>query len=412
LDPALTTEDGASAEQPAPLEPIALARARTTMLSRVLDLVLDDGATIRGWAARDLARDRALRLWLRQQPQSGPARVYADGVCEVDVLVEPETLRAKLTEMLEPAPVDDPFTAEAVSNAATAWPRLWATGAADPSMLSARKPVGWEDVSAENIARGGRAAAADALLALQEQIALLEVSPGVHVNEFFDASPAAFDAFRASLATTADVEVRLEPDQVALAEARIKWADLIALLVRVCDEHYEGDRFRAADFREMVLNAAFDELRAEGLAIPPTSSIASVLGPIELDAPPWAAKAATAAGGYQPQRGDAFAAFIVMEFSRLEAIVALEAQLLGLRLADRVTVGDLLGQHPDLKNDVVLLLSGARAMETTWAEDGLVTTRVELPLERLWLILTRAMRTVELDLDAEGQPVLNGKSQP
>src|SRR5690606_19519558 len=81
------------------LEGLALARARSELVRRVLELPLEGGASVGQWAARALSRDCALREWLRRQPPHGAPRRYAGGVVEVDVRLAADELALKLVAL-------------------------------------------------------------------------------------------------------------------------------------------------------------------------------------------------------------------------------------------------------------------------------------------------------------------------
>ena len=79
-------------------------------------------------------------------------------------------------------------------------------------------------------------------------------------------------------------------------------------------------------------------------------------------------------------------------------------------LQDGVTVSDFLGYHPELKDDVVIFLSGARVVGLVREdENGATSIRAALPLRRLWRILARGMDRVELDLDDAGNVIEPGE---
>jgi hypothetical protein len=88
----------------------------------------------------------------------------------------------------------------------------------------------------------------------------------------------------------------------------------------------------------------------------------------------------------------------------------LRKQVEALVIKDDVTVEQWLGYHPELKDDVVIFLSGARVADRGRVEsDGTAEVRVELPLGRLWKIVRRGMQRVEVDppeRDAEKAPAV------
>lgn len=383
-----------TAAQQARLEQVALGKARTQMFTLLHTLPAGDGRVLGDRLAGEVARDRALRLWVRSQPREGPARLYDDGVCEVDVRVAPGALRDALAQIADEHPAEADGIADLVPRAADDWPILWTTGRAefDRHAETAGHP-GWEDVSAAGAVLAQRAAAADARHALLEQAGRLKLTPARRLDEFLDSSAAVRAAVVAALESEARVEVTFEPDQIAVAAARIGIRDLLRILTRVHAEHYRGDEFMAADFRQMVLLAGRDELVAEGLAPPPPDSrLRDRFTTIEYNRPPWAAEVARATGRYEPAEVDPLSAAARADAARLDAVDALRLRVEQLAIQDTVTVTDFVGYHQDLKHDVVLFLSGARVTAPPrTSADGIVTVAVELPLQRLWEIVRRRM---------------------
>jgi hypothetical protein len=209
---------------------------------------------------------------------------------------------------------------------------------------------------------------------------------------------------QAELTRAARTKIEFAPDQVALAEVRVTLRDVLRILTKVYQEHYHGDEFEVADFREMVLLSGQDELTATGLATPPSESILrEQYEPMELDVPPWAATTLTATGSYQPGEGESADRAAQADAARLDGIARLNAQIEKLVIQKGVTVAEFLGYHQDLKDDVALFLSGTHvvAAPTTTATDAL-EVKVELPLRRLWEIARRDMKLEEVEPPATG----------
>lgn len=398
------------------LERLALARARANLYDRIALLPLTADLTVGDWAARDITRRRELRLWVRACPRLGNARVYSDAVCDVDVRVVPNELAARLVEMLgQQSPEQSrPPTAHDIMKAARQWPILWGTGTA---MLiektRSRKPIGWENISVEGIQLARRGAAADSIHALLEQAGRLKVTPAYQLREFFESDDDVFEAVYEAVRDAAAIIIENAPDQVAVAQARLSMTELIRILTNVHQKHYRGDMFHAPDFREMALNAKQAVLRATGLAAPPIRYRRSPpYELIELDTPPWAKTTLAAAGRYEPIDGRELSREDRVERARYDGMNELRKKVEALIVKDGVTVERLLGYRRYLKDDVVIFLGGARVVgKPHILTDGTLTVRVELPLERLWLLIRRGMERVEVDPpedDATLPPVQEG----
>lgn len=388
-----------TADQRSQLERLTLARARSELLRLVSGLPLRDELNVGQWMAAHGDRDRTLRLWIRARPWFAPPRIYSDGSAEVDIRLEPQELARRLTELAEsyPGPADTPLKPADIQRAAADWPVLWATGEASlGERTSPAKPRGWEDVTQDGIELARRAAAADAVHALLDQAGRLKLTNARQLRDFIEADAEIRRAALEAVERAARVQVDLALDQVAIATATIQITDLIRELTRVHQQHYRGQEFTAADFREMALLVRADRLEASGLAVPPESTrTVRRYRDIDLDAPAWVDSRLTATGQVTPQPGDD--PTLAAESARLAAIETLRDQLLALPLREGVTVEQFLAYHGSLKQDVLLLLTAARPASQQTLPDGSLDLQVELPLRRLWQILTRGMDRIEIE---------------
>ncbi|MBI5864630.1 MAG: hypothetical protein HZB38_09000 [Planctomycetes bacterium] len=366
-------------------------------------LPLGSGLTLGEWAARDASLERGVRAWARGRAWLGAPRVYSDGVCEADVFVDsPDVLKQALAwrDEQERAGVRDLPTSGEITAAARAWPPLWVTGTAYASDVAKfGKAEGWEDISAEGVQLAKLAARADAVSALTGDAAKLKISAARRVHEFVESSDEVRAAFQSAIEAAAEVTLELAADQVCVAEARIRIPELVRALTEVHQQHYQGELFKTGDFRELALLAESNELRSRGLAPPPERyRIKPEFELIELDAPAWAKTTLSAAGRYQPQEGDDFPAAMIAELARWDAMDRLRRQVELLPIQRGITVERFLGYRTELKDDVVLFLSGARAVSRPQPRpDGGVEIRAELPLGRLWQILRRGANIVEVE---------------
>ena len=416
---AQTTAPAITPDQRAGLERLALGKARTQLFDRLRETPIAEGVTIGAWMAPRLELERALRLWVRTLPRNGPARHYSDGLCEVDIRLQPGALRDELLALRakfsndNPAagatPAGDTVSETRIKSAALDWPTIWITASADIAELPASgKPLGWEDVRPEGMEMAKRAASADGLYALFATAGHLKVNNARRLDEFLASSPAVEKAVQSGLAKGAKVTVELAADQLAVATATISMTDLLRLLTEVQQRDYTGDTFGPGDLREMALQARVQELSALGLATPPsTMRIRSEYAEIELDAPAWAKTTLRATASLPPTAGDAVDPATRAEQARLQGLLKLRDQVVKLPLKGDVTVEAWLAYYVDLKDDVVVFLSGARPIgPIRTAKDGTTEIDVELPLRRLWEIMRRKMERVEVEPEpiAASQP--------
>lgn len=392
------------------LEQVALGKARTALWEQLGGLELGRSLTVQGWVARNVERDRALRLWVRTLPASGAARVYTDGVCEADVCLDGPALERQLIEwrVKFPDEAGESLAEQQITDAARHWPRTCTTGTATlDEDLDPQRPPGWADITNEGAVLAQRAAEADAVAALMEDAGRLRVTNARRLREFLGVSTEIRAAVAAAFLRDSQREVVLAPDQVAVATLRLGKRDLLRILTQVHSDLYQGTDFAAADFRGMTLLIDVDTLVATGLAPPPASArLRNRFEPIEKRTPPWITQTLTAAGRYVPRDGEALDRGVQEEAARLDGVDALRRQAEALVIQGNTTVGDFCGYHQELKGDVILFLSGARVAGTPRVlTDGTLELPVELPLRRLWEIVRRKMRVAELEPPST-QPVV------
>lgn len=382
------------------IERAALGRARTRLRVLIQAQPLKSDLSIGAWAAGDLALDRALRLWVRSQNTYGAARVYSDGSGEADLRLTPAELARELAALREQFNHSGAtISAADIAAASKKWPVLWATGVVERLPDERTRPNGWEDVSSDGIELAKRAARDDAIFALVDGAAKLHVTAARRLGEFLSSSTAIEDAVRVAVRDEASVKVELAPDQAAVAEASITIPALIRILTDVHDRLYQGDAFQGPDFREMALSAGVADVRGTGLAAPPARTlIRPRFETIELNEPAWAATTISTTGVYAPEDGDQFPAAMREELARYDGIDRLRKMVEAIELTKGVSVEQFLAYNRQLKDDIVIFLGGAHAVGAaeTRPGDG-VAVKVELPLRRLWWILRRGMKTIEVE---------------
>ncbi len=400
---------------------MSLADAHSSLVEAVLALPLKDGATIGTWLAGNVALDRALRLELRSRPCHGPVRIYGDGTAEADLMIPPDEVVELLVTLQQKyaPPRQQALTQRTLHAAARQWPFVWSTGVAalDERVDDSAKPEGWQDVAPEGLELARRAATADALQALLDSAAQLKITSARRLAEFLDHGREIRQAVLAGLADTATQSVSLDPDQVATATAEIRVPDLIRILSEVHRDHYDGHEFHAADFREMALLVNATTISATGLATPPPRHILrSAYESRELDVPRWADGLVRATGRYVPSVAVADPPMDArIQAARYDGMDRLRQQVVKLVIRNGVTIEAFLAERPELKEDVVMFLTAARMVAVAEpTPDGVIAVRVELPMRRLWEIVKRGMRRIEVDPPeaAVDQPTPDAEVQP
>lgn len=402
LPPLAARADDAQTTQPASqpaderrggLERLALLKARGALFEQILLLPLKEELAVDAWTARNLDLERELRAWVGLQPRHGPARFYSDGACEVDLRLEPTTLRQHLAALGRKYRLldGDPLRESDLEAAAHTWPVLWSTATAGADELRRTNAmIGWEDVTPEGVELARRAAMADAIHALLEKAGGHKISSARRLREFLDCSDAVRENVRRAVAQAAALEVQFAPDQVATSKAALPLAELIRILVETQRTHYQGEEFRTVDFREMSLFLEPGELTATGLAVPPTRCLVHWRPETPAtDGPAWRGLRLDAVGRYEAaETQEKIEVARRVELARLAAIDDLRQQVDLLALPNGEPARTVLAAQPELENDLSIYLNGARIVQQTEPDaDGSLEIRVELPLHRLWTLL-------------------------
>jgi hypothetical protein len=384
---------------------LALTRARHEILRQVQALPLPRGTasapwpsdtTVERWAARNPARDRALRRFIESLPPCQPPSRYRDLSCDVVVVLTPQALYAQLQQLdyqypaVGPASGRLPDAAEAISN----WPVLWAVGTACPGEQAASSGQdGWEDVRAEAMEAIGRAATADARHALLESVKNLPATRARKVREFLDADPQIAKTVLEAFEPVAQTTVSFEPGHIACAVARIDSVRLIEILTDACRRYYRGDLFNPQDFGQMALLLPATEISAVGVAFPAHQMLlAPPIPPCGEPTPDWAELSLTATGVCPPADARRLGPEAAAQAARRAALAHLTEQAKTLALVDGRTVGTLLADHPGLQLDLTTFIEGACPLSgPSTTADGAVEMSVALSARRLWLILCTAL---------------------
>ncbi len=345
------------------LERLCLGRARRIAFESISNLKIRDDLTLAAWYAPNPTRERALRAWIRSRLKFGGARIYSDGACDVQLTVLPEEISQFLSSWLKdnPPAAGEPDAAEIV-RAAAKWPRIWAAGQADLSEREhTKRPEGWEDVGVEGIQATRLAAAADAARALLDEAARLRVSASRRLDGFLNASDAIRTAALERIKATAKVQVETAEDGVAEARATLPIPDLLRIMLEIQAQQPPVDGYTPSDLRGMVLLAEREEISASGLAAPAASMIQRPrFTLIEYDAQTWSQQTLHATGHYEAEDGESLTDVARAELARIDGMDKMRQQVEALVLPGNYKLSEFLSYRPDLKDDVVIFLTGTR----------------------------------------------------
>ncbi|MFO8015453.1 MAG: hypothetical protein R6X20_19385 [Phycisphaerae bacterium] len=188
---------------------MAQVDAVNRLTERVLGVELASGETVREALGPGSRNEIALRVFLRSARRVGPARVYSDGVAEVDVQVPVDPVAAKVADLTGRAPPEVPIASLAVSpieenltasGRGTAPPGLSdeavrRIASAPPDRLPDMYPAGWRRVTAAGRVLAARAARVAAYEALSDRLEGILLGRTETVAGLLAGSPSAKTAF-------------------------------------------------------------------------------------------------------------------------------------------------------------------------------------------------------------------------
>ncbi len=395
---------------PAQTEALAVRMAQVDAVNRLTEMVLGvrlaSGETVREALGAGSRKEIALRVFLRSARMVGPARVYSDGVAEVDVQApadavaeevgsltgRPDAARAAMASL-----VVGPVTANlSASGRGTAPPDLLSEAvqrivAAPRDELPAMYPAGWRRVTAAGRVLAARAARIDAYDRMAERLRGILLGRTETVADLADASAgarAAFDAYVRSL-PVADAP-RFMPDRIAEVQVQAPVAGLIEFL-----KHLRGLHGAAAVTEERLdrlsVQIKSERIAVTGRGMPPPDAIrarstAEAAGGAAL--PDWATEALEAVGtaDLRPRVDDAGRGrLLAVRSAKARAQAALEKRVDAIALDGGTTVRERAARDPVFRRDLETFLDSARTVAGRSLRDGRAwEVTLRLPLLRLY----------------------------
>jgi len=399
-------------------EQAAIADGYRQLRLKIGAMKVDNSQTVGDIAAGSSAMAIALRRLVAKAERVGSTRYYSNGDAEVDLKL---SLRPGLEGLLKAESVESVGTAtrplnldarikEAEAEQVTVtgfgsaptddeltdppgWP-----GAKDAGDLP---PPGWANVQAAGFQAAERAAELDALEHLGRQIEQLRMERSRTVGDWAAAVPAVAQGLRRPFSGVRLTKSEYLPEQVCRIYAEV---DIPAVITRLKQLRGQVDPkvdVTDSDVDGIARLSTVERLRAAGYGLPPASLLRqNPYAVVELDEPEWAKQSlrATAAGSI-PRLDSSEDRLIdlAVQDARIAAQLRLAEQMDTLELPGGGKVQAFLSSHENLSEDILRFLSGARTIEGPTIDRGArrVSLTLELPLERLWLILRQAIPAVE-----------------
>lgn len=389
------------------------------LAEQIKGLQITSSTFVRDFVAEDDRIETEMRAFLRGAKEIPPPRYYADGACDLDMEVTLEWVvthlkelhtryykgdRVKATDFQQMTQVNKRSVIRVTGSGAPPSDEMGALdepGAPPPPPGAAAIPFGWENVMPQGRLMAVRAASVDGMRKLAERIKGLQITSTTFVKDFVAEDDRIETYLNTHLAGVETSEPRFSPDQICSVECSITLEQIITNLKELHTRYYKGDKFKATDFEQMTQRVDTTLVREEGHGVPPPKyvkqDVAEMSGPARAT---WAEQTIRAAGNGVPppdMQGTAQGRLMAARAAEEDAKRKLAEQIDGLMITSDTTVRDFVAEHDEIRSDMKTFLFGAHAVgDPIYDEDGTATVTVEIPLERLWDIISIRMTQVEI----------------
>jgi hypothetical protein len=399
-----------AAYTPQQAEMLAVRTAQVDAVNRLTEMVLGvelaSGGTVREALGPGTRKEIALRVFLRSARMVGPARVYSDGVAEVDVQAAADVVAAEVAALTGRTPAEVPVASLIASPIE---PNLSAVGrgTAPPGLsdeavrriasaprdrLPEMYPAGWRRVTAAGrvlASREARLAAYEALSQRLKGVVLGRTETVAGLVDGLPATEAAFEVYVRSLPVPGPP--RFMPDRIAEVEAAAPLAGLIEILKHLRRLRPGGTRLTDEGIDRLSVRIKSERIAVVGRGMPPPEeirpeSVPAAAGGAAL--PDWATEVLRATGTADLSR-DVIEAIqnrvLAVRSAKVRALAALEEQVDAIVLEDGTTVRARAARDAVFRRDLETFLDSARTVRQRPLRDGRAwEVTLRLPLLRLY----------------------------
>ena len=372
---------------------MALADARKRMFGQMFQVFVTPDNPL----AKSIGRNRRCRSRLRlliRTLSPGPARMYSDGTCEVDLAL-PVSRLAEWLDWLRTKGYEKISSVAALKDMPELNRRkvLRVTGlAAETEQKGKVLPPLWQSMTSQQKQLARKTALADAKKQLLRRIGSARLTPELTVGAFLEKPSEILD-----LAPI--VSERYDPDLICRVRLELPVLVLIDALKRLSFTAKKG--IRAERFEALAGRYGSSVIRVTGAGEPGELTFPSARPPVGPDAPEWASETMQAKGlGWPPKDVTKVSQrrYLAAKAARLDAVARLKQRVLRLsviRGKEKTTVGELLAKRQALVENLQTFLGSAYETDRRENKEQKVTLTLELPLRRAWLIVLEALKPAE-----------------
>ena len=398
----------------------AQADALRKLAEQVYGLRIDAETVVRDFVTESDEIKTQVKAFLRGAKMVGDPRWYADGACDVDYEMTLETVITNLKRIADGRVRKGKFVGRYFEQIRqhTKLTKITVTGSGAPrdvdpgeemaeglatgvfrAKAQARKiPLGWENVTAQGRLMAMRAAELDACRQIAERVYGVLVESKSEVVDFITQEDFIRTYVSARLVGVKVTGERFMSDQIAECDCELTLETLITTTKTVIDGRLKDHKFTGDYFRQAFQTAKLTLIKATGRGVPPPRFIRGAVTTIGIAEPPdWAANVVKATGSGAVDQAmfaenQAQAWLNAERAAELDARRKIAEELAGLRIDATTLVKDFVAAHDEISSDMSTYQRGARAVAKRRLDDGTAEVDVELPLERLWLIVSRVKK--------------------
>ena len=391
------------------------------LAEQVYGLRIDAQTLVRDFVAESDVIKTEVKAFLRGARQVGEPRWYADGACDVDYEMTLETIITNLKRIADGRVQRGRFEGRVFEQitqhtkqttirvTGSGAPRTevdygedlgegLATGVYRERMQVRQVPAGWENVTAQGRLMAMRAAQADAYRQIAERVLGLRIDSQTLVRDFVAESDEILTQVKGFIYGIEVTGQRFMSDQVAECDCQLTLETVITNLKRIADGRVRKGRFEGRVFEQITQHTEQKVIKATGRGVAPARFIlgsTSAVGTTE--PPPWSGEVVKATGSAAVDQAmlaqNAAQAWLNAErAAELDARRKIAEQVDGLKIDATTLVKDFVALHDEIRSDMSTFQQGARVVARRRLDDGTAEVDVELPLERLWLIVGRVKR--------------------
>lgn len=250
-----------------------------------------------------------------------------------------------------------------------------------PAALAADAVEKVQETQAKLLAK--RAAQADALRNLAEQVKGLRITSSTYVKDFVAENDEIATSLKTCLRGAKVTDVRYMEDGSAEVTMELPIKTLETELVSIYKAHYKGNRYKINDFQDIHTTNKIETITATGNGAP------RKIGMEEYDDAGKAVPGRTLALPASWKKIPAQARFMAKRAAQVDAYRNLVEQVMGLRISSNTYVRDFVAENDEIRTSLDHFLKGAKVVEVRYLDDLSVEVDVRLALQTIITELKR-----------------------